>query len=75
MLSPVALEIVRAAAKDAGDHLKGKLPPHPGLKVRNSYAHIWERLKARLGKSYRECDDEDLPRILELIDYYKHNPC
>jgi hypothetical protein len=74
-LSKESLTIVRAAARDAGDHLKGKLPPCPFLKERNSYAHIWERLKARLGRSYKDCDDDELPRILELIQWYKENPC
>jgi transposase len=74
-LSKDAVQMVREAAKEAGDHLKGKLPPCPFLKERNSYAHIWERLKARLGKSYKDCDDEDLLRILELIQWYRNNPC
>lgn len=74
-LSKEAVQMVREAAKEAGDHLKGKLPPCPFLKERNSYAHIWERLKARLGKSYKDCDDEDLLRILELIQWYRNNPC
>jgi len=74
-LSKESVEIVRAAAKDAGDHLNGKLPPCKFLKQRNSYAHIWERLKSRLGRSYKDCDDDDLPRILEMIEWYKNNPC
>ena len=74
-LSKEAVQMVREAAKEAGDHLKGKLPPCPFLKERNSYAHIWERLKARLGKSYKDCGDEDLLRILELIQWYRNNPC
>lgn len=67
--------LIRAAAKDAGDHLQGKLPPCKFLKQRNSYAHIWERLKARLGRSYKDCDDLEVPCILDLIEWYKNNPC
>jgi hypothetical protein len=74
-LSKEAQLIVRAAAKDAGDHLKDKLPPCKFLKKRNSYAHIWERLKSRLGKSYKDCDDYQLPEILRMIEWYKNNPC
>lgn len=74
-LSPESINIVRVAAKDAGDHLKGKLPPCKFLKERNSYAHIWERLKTRLGKSYKDCDDSQLPEILRMIEWYKNNPC
>ena len=74
-LSPENIQIIRVKAKEAGDHLKGKLPPCKFLKERNSYAHIWERLKARLGRSYKDCDDSEMPRILELIEWYRNNPC
>jgi len=74
-LSKEAQTIVKIAAKDAGDHLKGKLPPCKFLKERNSYAHIWERLKSRLGKSYKDCDDNQVPEILRMIEWYKNNPC
>jgi hypothetical protein len=74
-LSSENLKIVRTAARDAGDHLKDKLPPCKFLKQRNSYAHIWERLKARLGRSYKDCDDLEMPKILSLIEFYKNNPC
>ena len=74
-LSKNNLEIVRKAAKEAGDHLQGKLPPCKFLKKRNPHAHIWERLKARLGRSYKDCDDLEMPKILELIEWYKNNPC
>ena len=74
-LSKENQDLIRAAAKDAGDHLKGKLPPCKFLKERNSYAHIWERLKARLGQSYKDCDDHQVPQILEMIEWYKNNPC
>lgn len=67
--------LVRTAAREAGDHLKGKLPPCKFLKQRNSWAHIYERLRARLGKSYKDCDDEQLPEILRMIEWYKNNPC
>ncbi len=74
-LSAENMKIIRAAAKEAGDHLKDKLPPCKFLKQRNSYAHIWERLKSRLGKSYKDCDDYQVPEILRMIEWYKNNPC
>jgi len=74
-LSKENVEIIRAAAKDAGDHLDGKLPPCQFLKKRNPYAHLYERLKSRLGRSYKDCDDDEVPRILEMIEWYKNNPC
>ena len=74
-LSPENIQIIREKAREAGDHLKGRLPPCKFLKVRNSYAHIFERLKSRLGRSYRDCEDSEMPRILELIEWYRNNPC
>ena len=74
-LSKENITIIRAAAKDAGDHLNGKLPPCKFLKRRNSYAHIWERLKSRLGRSSKDCEDWEVPRILDMIEWYKNNPC
>jgi hypothetical protein len=61
--------------KEAGDHLQGKLPPCKFLKKRNPYAHLYERLKSRLGKSYKDCDDKQVPEILRLIEWYRNNPC
>ena len=74
-LSPENIQIIRERAREAGDHLKGRLPPCKFLKARNSYAHIFERLKSRLGRSYRDCEDSEMPRILELIEWYRNNPC
>jgi len=74
-LSTENIKIIRAVAKEAGDHLKGKLPPCKFLKERNSYAHIWERLRTRLGKSYKDCDDHQVPEILRMIEWYRNNPC
>ncbi len=75
MLSPEVASIIQEAVRIGGDKLQGKLPPHPRLKRRNPYAHLYERIKSRMGKSYKECNDEDAMRILELIEYYVQNPC
>lgn len=74
-LSSENIQIIREKAREAGDHLKGRLPPCKFLKVRNSYAHIYERLKSRLGRSYKDCEDSEMPRILEMIEWYRNNPC
>lgn len=66
---------MQAAVKEAGDFLKDKLPAHPGLAKRNPYAHLWERIKSTKSKSYKECDDSEVGEILELIVYYRNNPC
>lgn len=74
-LSKESIKVVQGAAREAGDHLKGRLPPCKFLKKRNSHAHVYERLKAMLGVSYKECDDSDLPIILEIIAWYREHPC
>ena len=75
-MSPKVQKIILDAARQAGDELKGRLPPHPKHpKGRNSYAHIFERIKSRMGKSYKECDDSDAQKILDIIEYYTNNPC
>ena len=74
-LSPEYRDLVRDAVKAGGDALQGKLPPHPRLKKRNPYAHLYERIKSEMGKSYKECDDWEVPRIIDLIEYYVKNPC
>ena len=67
-LSIESQKLIYAAGKEAGDFLKDKLKPCEGHPVRNPYAHVWERVKHHLGGfSYKDCDDEDVPVILELI--------
>lgn len=60
-------KIVQAAVSEAGDYLKGKLPDHPDHDRRNSYAHVWRAIKEEMGRTYSDCADEDLPRILEIV--------
>ena len=66
---------VQEAVKEAGAHLDGKLPPHPGLSKRNPYAHLWERIKSHMGMSYKACNDDQVDEILQLIKHYRDNPC
>ena len=69
MLDDDSLKIVRTAASEAGDYLKDVLEPCEGHPVRNAYAHVWERLKHHLGGcSYKDCDNDDVPLLLELIE-------
>lgn len=74
-MSPEKCKLIQIAVKDAGDHLKGKLPPCKFLKERNSYAQLWERIKSKMGKSYKDCLDDEFDTIMNLIDWYKNNPC
>ena len=75
IMSPKIQALILEAAKQAGDELKGQLPPHPRHpQGRNSYAHIFERIKSRMGKSYKECEDWEAEKVLEIIEYCVKNP-
>ena len=75
MMTKENCNLIREAVKEAGAHLEGKLPDHPGLKKRNPYAHLWERIKFHMGKSYKDCKDSDIHAILAIISHYRENPC
>jgi hypothetical protein len=75
-LSPEVKKLIFEAARAAGDELKGKLPPHPmHPKGRNSHAHVFERIRAAMGKSYKDCDDWEASRILRIIERCVKHPC
>jgi hypothetical protein len=75
-MSPEIAKIIQEAVSQAGDELKGKLPSSPRHpKGRNSYAHLYERIKSKMGRSYKNCEDYEAPQILDLIEYYVKNPC
>ena len=67
--------IIWAYIQEAGDNLKGNLPPsrnHPS--GRNPYAHVALCVKNKFGKSYKEVPDEKLLDVIEYIDYLVENP-
>lgn len=64
---------IQEAVKEAGAYLDGKLPPHPGLAKRNSFAHLWERIKHHMEKSYKECEDEEVDEVLSIVEFYRNN--
>ena len=75
-LSQEVREIIREAARQAGDELKGRLPPHHmHPKGRNSYAHVYERIRSKFGKSYKECDDSEAYKILGYIEWLVKYTC
>jgi hypothetical protein len=65
-------KIVLEAARLAGDFLKGKLAPIDGHPVRNSYAHVYHAIKEKFGKSYKDCDDDQVQSMLTFIDDVKN---
>ena len=75
MLSEPVAKLIQEAVRIGGAELEGKLPPKPYLKKRNPYAHLYERIKAKMGMPYRQCEDWQAERILNLIEYYVKNPC
>jgi len=74
-LSSNSSRVIRDKISEAGESLRGKLPEVSYLKVRNPYAHLYERIKSTMGKSYKDCEEIDVPRILEIVEWYKNNPC
>lgn len=73
-LSEVQARVVREAVAAAGAALEDKLPPSPHHHRRNPYAHVYKYVKNQMGKSYKDCDDDDVEQIIELIDYCRRNP-
>ena len=74
-LSNESLIRIRESIKESGDYLRDKLPSSPGRPVRNSHAHLWERLRYHLGgMSYKDCDDTDVEGMLDIIKWYRDNP-
>jgi len=74
-MSPENSKLIYKAAIKAGDILKGKLPAsHMHPNGRNSHAHVFERLKNKLGMSYKECDDSETGNILRFIFNCSNNP-
>ncbi len=73
-MSPENAKRIQAAVREVGAQLEGKLPPLPELEKRNPYAHLWKCIKTKMGKSYKECSDEDVEQILEVIEWNKNNP-
>ena len=62
--------------QEAGDYLKNQLPEHPNHpNGRNSYAHVYERIRSKFGKSYKDCDDTEAYKILGYIEWLVKNPC
>ncbi len=66
-------KIVQAAVTEAGDHLKGKLPDLAAHPERNPYAHLWRSVKEQMGRTYSECDDADVSKILGIVAWHREN--
>jgi hypothetical protein len=67
-LSKENITLIRETVNAAGDLLKGKLRPLPDIPNRNSYAHVWKAIKEKLGMSYKDASDADVPQMLEIIN-------
>ena len=67
--------IIREAVDVAAQDLEGRLPESPSHpKGRNPHAHVAQVLKALLGRSYTECADESVPKILRIIEEIQKHP-
>ncbi len=73
-LSESNIQIVRMKAREAGDFLIMNMEDIHELPALNPYSFIWDMLNRELGKNYKDCKDDDVPQILEIIEEYKNNP-
>jgi hypothetical protein len=74
MLSQDNRAVVVKLVGEVGEEIKDKILPTLEIPNRNAFAHIWREIKQAFGKSYKECDDADVPRILEIIEECRKNP-
>lgn len=61
-------KLVSSIVKSAGAILKGRLPPVVGLQSRNPWAHLYDLIIRTTGSSYKECDDERVDELIQLIN-------
>jgi hypothetical protein len=68
-------KIILEAIREAAHSLTGLLPDHPRHpKGRNAYAHIPTVIRATLGSSYKDLDDEYFEAVMLTITHCKENP-
>ena len=59
----------------AGEVLKGKLPPNPSHpKGRNPYAHVALEVRNHFGMTYKDIPDEKFNDIINYLEEIKSNP-
>jgi hypothetical protein len=73
-LSESKIQIVRMKAREAGDYLIKNMEDINDLPALNPYSFIWDMLNRELGRNYKECEDNDVPQMIEIIEEYKNNP-
>jgi hypothetical protein len=73
-MSPEIAKRIQEAVALGGKALEDNLPPDPKHQERNPYAHIWRCIKTKMGKSYRECEDNQEQEIIDYISYLVENP-
>lgn len=67
MLSKEVSVRIRDAVAIAGKYLEEHLKPTAEHPTRNSYAHVWRMIKDQMGRSYKDCNDADEQKILDII--------
>jgi hypothetical protein len=67
MLSKEVSVRIRDAVAIAGKYLESRLAPTAEHPTRNSYAHVWRMIKEEMGHSYKDCNDSDEQKIIEII--------
>ena len=74
MLSDTVVLRIREAVALGGKALDGRLPERNEHEKRNPYAHIWREIKNEMGMTYKECNDSDEEKILNIIRRLVENP-
>ena len=70
-LSEENILIIKGKAREAGDFLvKNNVTDLP---AQNPYSYIWSMVNQQLGRNYKDCEDDDLDYILEIIEEYKND--
>lgn len=65
---------IKNEVRKAGDHLIRTMEDIHELPALNPYSFIWDMITYEMGKNYKDCTDEDLDEIMQVIDKYKNNP-
>lgn len=73
-MSPEITKKIQEAVALGGKALEDSLPATPEHQERNPYAHIWRCIKKKMGKSYKECEDNQEQEIIDYIAHLVENP-
>lgn len=68
MMSQFNKDLIKQKVNEAAEMLKQKLQPTLSHPVRNPWAHVWQNIKLKMGKSYSDCNDANVTKIIQIIE-------